>query len=162
MRNRLLWFSIAASVLVVALANNHAALSAADTAATQGLIMAGAMEAEYVPVTGFPRGADSSVLQGNPSTGPVEMYFRLQPGTRVPMHLHTSSERAVGIHGTITMTFPDGSMKDIRPGQYMFMPRETPHAASCPASGPACIAYIAFDGAFNVTWLDQAPVNPNP
>ncbi len=126
------------------------------------MISAAAASADYVPVAGFPQGADLSVLYGDPSAGAFEMYFRLQPGVRVPMHFHTSAERSVGIQGTMTMEYQDGSKADISPGNYMFIPSKMPHAATCPAAGPACIAYFYFDQAFDVTWLADPPENPNP
>lgn len=125
-------------------------------------IVAAAAEAEFVPVPGFPRGADFSVLKGDPMTGAFEMYFRLQPGVGVPMHFHTSAERSVGVQGTITMSFPDGSTHDIVPGSYMFIPWKAHHAATCPADGPECIAYFYFDKAFDVTWVGDPPADPNP
>jgi len=133
-----------------------------DYAAELMMISAAAASAEYVPVAGFPQGADLSVLYGDPSAGAFEMYFRLQPGVGVPMHFHTSAERAVGIQGTMTMEYQDGSKADISPGNYMFIPSKMPHAATCPAAGPACIAYFYFDQAFDVTWLADPPENPNP
>ncbi len=126
------------------------------------MISAAAASADYVPVAGFPQGADLSVLYGDPSAGAFEMYFRLQPGVRVPMHFHTSAERSVGIQGTMTMEYQDGSKADISPGNYMFIPSKMPHAATCPAAGPACIAYFYFDQAFDVTWVEDPPENPNP
>ena len=123
---------------------------------------ASANSAEYMAVSGFPQGADLSVLYGDPSAGAFEMYFRLQPGVRVPMHFHTSAERSVGIQGTITMEYQDGSKSDITAGGYMFIPWKMPHAALCAADGPACIAYFYFDKAFDVTWVADPPENPNP
>ena len=133
-----------------------------DYAAEPTMISAAAVSAEYVPVAGFPQGADLSVVYGDPSAGAFEMYFRLQPGVRVPMHFHTSAERSVGIQGTITMEYQDGSKADISPGNYMFIPSKMPHAATCPAAGPVCIAYFYFDQAFDVTWVEDPPENPNP
>lgn len=126
------------------------------------VIAASATAVDYVPVPGFPKGADFAVVRGDPMAGAFEMFFRLQPGTVVPMHFHTSAEHSVGIQGTITMTYPDGSKKDIRPGTYMFIPWEMHHAASCPAGQAACIAYFYFDKAFDVTWVNEPPANPNP
>ena len=123
---------------------------------------AAAASAEYMPVAGFPQGADLSVLYGDPSAGASEMYFRLQPGVRVPMHFHTSPERLVGIQGTLTMEYPDGSKADINSGDYMLMPSKMPHAATCSAAGPDCIAYLYWEQAFDVTWVNDPPENPNP
>lgn len=116
----------------------------------------------YVPVPGFPKGADFSVVYGDPAAGAFEMYFRLQPGVRVPMHFHTSAERAVGVQGVITMEYEDGSTMTIGPGTYTFIPWKLPHAASCPAESSPCIAYFYFDKAFDVTWVEDPPADPNP
>lgn len=129
---------------------------------TPEVLAAAATTAEYVPVPGFPQGSDFSVVYGDPMAGQFEMFFRLQPGVTVPMHFHTSAERSVGIQGVITMSYPDGRTMDIGAGDYMFIPWKAHHAASCPADGPACIAYFYFDKAFDVTWVDEPPANPNP
>ena len=116
----------------------------------------------YVPVPGFPEGAEMSVVYGDPATGAFEMYFRMQPGVRVPMHFHTSAERAVGVQGVVTMEYEDGSEMTIGPGTYMFIPWKMPHAASCSSEASPCITYFYFDKAFDVTWVEDAPADPNP
>lgn len=126
------------------------------------MVSASAASAEYVPVPGFPQGADFSVLYGDPSAGASEMYFRLQPGVRVPMHFHTSPERLIGIQGTVNMEYPDGSEAPLGPGDYMFMPSKLPHAANCPGGDTACVVYIYWAQAFDVTWVEDPPANPNP
>ena len=125
-------------------------------------VTAGPATVSYVPVPGFPKGADMSVVYGDPAAGAFEMYFRLQPGVWVPMHFHTSAERAVGVQGVMTMEYEDGSTMTIGPGTYTFIPWKLPHAASCATEGSPCIAYFYFDKAFDVTWVKDPPADPNP
>ena len=79
---------LATALVALAACAPDASDTAAD-AAEPMMISAAAVSAEYVPVAGFPQGADLSVVYGDPSAGAFEMYFRLQPGVRVPMHFHT-------------------------------------------------------------------------
>lgn len=154
---------LASAVIAVGMLGGPAMAQEAVGGATETeMIASKAVDATYVPVPGLPKGADFSVLNGDLIQGAFEMYFRLQPGVRVPMHFHTSAERSVGVQGTITMSFPDGTTSDITPGAYMFIPWEAHHAAPCPADGPECIAYFFFDKAFDVTWVDAPPAEPNP
>ena len=149
------------TILALPLASAQIAM-AQEGGEMPSVITAAGTEAEYVPVPGFPRGADFSIMNGDPATGAFEMFFRLQPGVTVPMHFHTSAERTVGVQGTITMAYEDGSTMDITPGSYMFIPWQMPHAASCPEGEWPCIAYFYFDKAFDVTWVADPPEDPNP
>ena len=54
------------------------------------------------------------------------------------------------------------SKADINSGDYMLMPSKMPHAATCLAAGPACIAYLYWEQAVDVTWVNDPPENPNP
>jgi len=156
-------YTLAAGTMILALSLASAHMATAQEGGDMpSVITAAGTEAEYVPVPGFPRGADFSILNGNPATGAFEMFFRLQPGVTVPMHFHTSAERTVGIQGTITMAYDDGSTMDITPGTYMFIPSKMPHAASCSDGAEACIFYAYFDKAFDVTWVADPPEDPNP
>ena len=153
MRNTCLFFLVVGLLLPV---------RAAAQEAIQSAMSAAPATASYVPVPGFPVGPDMSVVYGDPASGAFEMYFRLQPGVRVPMHFHTSAERAVGVQGVITMEYEDESTMTISPGTYMFIPWKMPHAASCPSGASPCIAYFYFDKAFDVTWVGDPPADPNP
>ena len=61
------------------------ALLPSQTAQAQDTEMfaTGPVNASFVPVPGFPKGADFYVVHGNPMEA-FEMYFRLLPGVRVP------------------------------------------------------------------------------
>ncbi len=125
------------------------------------LFATGPVSTSFVPVPGFPKGADFYVVNGDP-TQAFEMFFRLQPGVRVPLHFHTSAERAVGVQGVITMEFEGGEKGEVAPGIYMFIPSKLPHAAFCPSGGSPCVAYFYFERAFDVTWVGEPPSDPNP
>ena len=60
------------------------------------------------------------------------------------------------------MEYEDGSEMPISPGTYMFIPWKMPHAATCSSEASPCIAYFYFDKAFDVTWVEDAPADPNP
>ncbi len=155
--------NLAAVTMILALSLASAQIAMAQEGFEMpSVITAAGTEVVYVPVPGFPRGADFSIINGDPATGAFDMFFRLQPGVTVPMHFHTSAERTVGVQGTITMTYDDGSTTDITPGSYMFIPWQMPHAASCPEGERPCIAYFYFDKAFDVTWVADPPEDPNP
>lgn len=126
------------------------------------LITGGPNEASFNPIPGFPQGTDLAVLRGNPEEGPFDAYIRLQPGTRIPTHFHTSAESSVGVQGDFTLEMQNGETITLDTGRYTFIPWEMPHAASCPDGGEECIGYFSFDRAFDVTWVEGPPENPNP
>ncbi len=155
--------NLAAVTMILALSLASAQIAMAQEGGEMpSVITAAGTEAEYVPVPGFPKGAEFSIINSDPATGAFEMFFRLQPGVTIPMHFHTSSERAVGVQGTLTLAYEDGSTMDITPGSYMFVPWQMPHAASCPEGEWACIGYFYFDKPFDVTWVGDLPEDLNP
>ena len=107
------------------------------------MIAAGPESASFVPVPGLPAGSDFYVVNGSPEEA-FEMYFRLQPGVRVPMHFHTSPERAVGVQAQhLVPRFKDGpgggattyvftetqSCSRVAPPEVVQWPRRPPIAA---------------------------------
>jgi quercetin dioxygenase-like cupin family protein len=152
--------AVATTVLLLPIAS--AAWAQGTQAEGTTMILAAPGTATYGPIAGFPKGTDIAVVRGDPGKGAFDAYIRLQPGVRIPVHFHSSAESAVGVKGNFTLEMKDGTKKALAAGMYTFIPWQMPHAASCPAGGAACIGFFVFDKAFDVTWVEAPPTNPNP
>ncbi len=85
-----------------------------------------------------------AVLQGNPEEHNADVFFKLQGGTTVPHHWHTSAERMVLISGELHVDYDGQDPVVMRPGTYAYGPAKLPHVTSCESDEP-CILFIAFE-----------------
>lgn len=92
----------------------------------------------------FPEGCRIAVLQGNPAEKNADIFFKLEPDTRVPHHWHTSAERMVLVSGEFHVSFDGHPTVVMRAGTYAYGPAGLPHDAHC-AKGDPCVLFIAFE-----------------
>jgi len=91
-------------------------------------------------------GADCkiAVLQGDPSGSNADIFFKVEAGSLLPRHRHTSAERMVLVSGELHLTYDGQEPQVIRPGYYIYGPPHLPHKGRC-AEGDPCILFIAFE-----------------
>jgi len=85
-----------------------------------------------------------AVLQGNPEEHNADVFFKLQGGTTVPHHWHTSAERMILISGELHVDYDGQDPVVMRPGTYAYGPAKLPHVTTCISDEP-CILFIAFE-----------------
>jgi glyoxylate utilization-related uncharacterized protein len=91
-------------------------------------------------------GQSSSVLWGDPRTGPYGRFNKFAAGFDDRPHYHTRDVRAVVVSGTFTLQVLGGERRELAPGSYVFLPGRTPHTHSCKA-GADCVLFVQQDGA---------------
>lgn len=92
----------------------------------------------------MPESCRISVLHGAPGNPNADIFFKLQGGTSVPEHTHTSAERMVLISGELEVDY-EGQQPDLMTaGNYGYGPPQKPHSASCVSDEP-CVLFIAFE-----------------
>lgn len=102
-------------------------------------------ELEWGPCPEFiPDGCSIAVLQGNPAERNADIFFRLEPGTEVPHHLHTSAERMILVSGKFEVDYDGQDPVMMTAGTYAYGPAGLPHSARCKDEG-ACVLFIAFE-----------------
>ena len=74
----------------------------------------------------------------------VDALFKLDPGTTVPMHWHTSAERMVLLSGDIRVNYQGQPPTTFGPLTYAYGPAGLPHETRC-EGGEACVLFIAFE-----------------
>jgi uncharacterized protein DUF4437 len=91
-------------------------------------------------------GQSTSVLWGDPRTGPYGRFNKFAAGFDDRPHYHTRDVRAVIISGTFILQVLGGERRELAPGSYVFLPGRTPHTHSCRA-GADCVLFVQQDGA---------------
>ncbi len=74
----------------------------------------------------------------------ADALFRLAPGTKVPMHWHTSAERMVLLSGELRVNYQGQQPTHLSPFTYAYGPAGLAHDTIC-ADGDECILFIAFE-----------------
>lgn len=104
----------------------------------------------------FPESCQIAVLQGNPAENNTDIFFKVQPGTELVKHKHTSAERMVLISGKLQVNY-DGHQKEIlKAGDYAYGPPELPHEATCLEGKDPCVLFIAFNLPIDVFPVEEA------
>ncbi len=93
------------------------------------------------PIDG--EGCYISILQGDPSKPNSDVLFKLNSGSSVPWHWHSSAERMVLISGELHVTYEGEETSVLKAGDYAYGPPNKPHEAKC-AEGADCLLFIAF------------------
>jgi len=101
---------------------------------------------EWGPCPEFmPEGCELAVIQAlDPAGLNADALFKLDPGTRVPMHWHTSAERMVLLAGEMRVNYQGQPPTRLDPFTYAFGPAGLPHETRC-GEGEACVLFIAFE-----------------
>lgn len=104
----------------------------------------------------FLKGCEAAVLRTDPKTGALEMFVRTPASFVWPTHWHSNSEHLIGIAGVTPILFEDGSVQNIAPGEWQYIPNGLIHSAYCTDAGP-CLFLLYTDKAsdFNIVKKDQ-------
>ncbi|TVQ67748.1 MAG: cupin domain-containing protein [Balneolaceae bacterium] len=93
----------------------------------------------------MPAGCGLGVLQGNPEEHNADVFLRLAPDSKIPMHWHTSAERMVLISGQMRVNYQGQPPVVLHPFTYAYGPAKLPHDAVCKGPEEECILFIAFE-----------------
>lgn len=89
--------------------------------------------------------------------------FRLieHPGYRTPLHVHdVTDETFFVLEGSLTL-FVDGQHNHLGPGDYVFLPRGTPHAQGNLSNDPVVLLTTLVPGDFAAFFHDRAELVKN-
>jgi len=100
----------------------------------------------------LPAGCSIAVLHGDPAKDNVDVFLKLPPRSKIPLHWHTSAERMVLVAGELHVTYEGQTAAVLKPGTYAYGPAKRSHEGSC-ASDVACVLFIAFESP-----LDAVPI----
>ncbi len=92
----------------------------------------------------FPAGCEVAILEGDPTSGPSDVFLRTPPNYTFPAHRHTSAEHLVLISGLLHVTYVGPQVVEVRSGTYALVPARASHKAHCANAGP-CVMFIRFD-----------------
>lgn len=92
----------------------------------------------------MPRGCGIAVVHGDPAGDNADVFFRVPPKARIPLHWHTSNERMVLVSGRLRVQVDGQEPVMLGVGTYGLMPARRPHSATCESEVP-CVLFIAFD-----------------
>lgn len=101
----------------------------------------------------IPEGCRIAVLQGDPGAPNADIFFKLPPNTRVPVHWHSSAERMILVAGEMQVDYEGQDPVVLTPGTYAYGPAKLRHTATCLDAGE-CILFIAFEDP-----VDAVPVH---
>ncbi len=111
---------------------------------------------QWGPCPAFlPEGCAIAVLQGDPTKGNADVFFKIPAGSTIPSHWHTSAERMVLVSGKLHVTYDGHDETTLNPGSYAYGPAKLPHKAIC-AKGDPCILFIAFESPIDAIPVESA------
>jgi mannose-6-phosphate isomerase-like protein (cupin superfamily) len=100
-------------------------------------------------------GQETSVLWGDPRTGPYGRLNRFADGFEDRLHYHTRDLRAVVVSGALVVQAMGGERRELGPGSYVLLPGRTPHTHSCKA-GAACVLFVEQEGPNDTVPVESA------
>jgi len=92
----------------------------------------------------MPEGCRIAVLQGDPGKPNADIFFKVPPNSKLPLHWHSSAEHIVLVTGELHVTYEGRETRILKPGSYAYGPARHPHSGSC-VSDVACVLFIAFE-----------------
>lgn len=92
----------------------------------------------------MPNGCAIAVLHGDPSKNNVDVFFKVEANSNIPVHWHNSAERMILISGELEVTYTGEEPQNLKAGSYAYGPSKKPHSAKCGDAGP-CVLFIAFE-----------------
>jgi len=92
------------------------------------------------------KGAQQSVLWGDPAKGAYGSFKKIPAGTALGMHTHAHDQKAILISGTLEFNFEGEAKKELGAGSYVSIPGGAPHDATCKA-GADCVYFEESVGA---------------
>lgn len=106
---------------------------------------------ERLPV--LPACMTISAVHGDPTSGAATILAKAEAGCLVPWHWHTANEQLMFFAGTGTLEMKEGPGRDIKSGDYLFLPAQQPHQFTCTAT---CLFYDVIDAAFDIHYVDKS------
>ena len=101
---------------------------------------------EWGPCPPFmPETCAIAILHGDPAMDNADVFFKIPPGSNVPMHWHNSAERMMLVSGEMHVTYKGQATVVMLPGTYAYGPARAPHEASCAEKNDPCVLFIAFE-----------------
>ena len=104
----------------------------------------------------FPKGCEVSVLRGDPTNGPSDVFLRTPANYRLPLHWHTSPEHIILVSGELHVSYEGQKPAILRAGSYAYGPAKAKHEARCANRGP-CVLFIAFESPIDAVLVEGAP-----
>lgn len=92
----------------------------------------------------FPKGCEVTILRGDPSKGPSDVFLRTPGNYDFPAHWHTSAEHIISVKGKFSISYEGGKEAVVAPGAFTYGPSGGSHTARCEGAEP-CIIYIGFE-----------------
>lgn len=102
----------------------------------------------------LPAGCGIAVLHGDPSKDNVDVFLKLPPKSRIPLHWHTSAERMLLVAGELRVTYDGQDAAVLKPGTYAYGPAKRTHEGVCAGDVP-CVLFIAFESPLDAVPLES-------
>jgi len=93
----------------------------------------------------MPESCGLAVIQGDPERDNADALLRLGPGSKIPMHWHTSAERMILLSGEFRVNYQGQAPVVIGAFDYAYGPAKLPHDARCLEQDDDCVLFIAFE-----------------
>ena len=90
-------------------------------------------------------GCGLAVLHGDPAKPNADVFLRVDGGTVLHNHRHSSAERMVLVSGKLRVAYAGSAPSILLVGHYAYGPAGAPHEARCLSKTP-CTLFIAFEG----------------
>ena len=109
------------------------------------------------------KGCDLAAVSGDPSAEgtPYVVRLRCVDGAKIPAHWHPTDENVTVLKGTFLAgmgeTFDETKMMAMNVGNFVTMPKEMRHYATCKSE---TIVQIHGAGPFKVNWVNPSEVQP--
>jgi quercetin dioxygenase-like cupin family protein len=113
----------------------------------------------------MPESCQLAVIQAVDEDGlNADAFFKLEPGTTVPVHWHTSTERMILLSGVMVVDYEGQAPVTVHPGTYAYGPAKLPHETRCLDEGndDPCILFIAFEDAVDAHEGSPDPIPEGP
>jgi quercetin dioxygenase-like cupin family protein len=113
----------------------------------------------------MPDGCELAVIQSLDDDGRnADAFFKIEPGTTVPEHWHTSTERMILLSGMMEVDYEGQEPVTVHPGTYAYGPAKLPHETHClgEANDDPCILFIAFEDPVDAIEGRSDPVPEGP
>ena len=109
------------------------------------------------------KGCDLATVSGDPSSDgtPFVLRIRCADGTKIPAHWHPMDENVTVLKGIFLVglgeTFDESKMQTMNVGNFVLMPKEMRHFASCKGE---VIVQVHGAGPFKNNWVNPSEVQP--
>lgn len=90
-------------------------------------------------------GCGLAVLHGDPARPNADVFLRVDGGTVLHNHRHSSAERMILVSGKLQVAYAGSAPAILQPGHYAYGPAGVAHEARCLSKTP-CTLFIAFEG----------------